>query len=176
MIRNQGRDTTIEPAYLSEQESRMNEFWYELLLRLIQELQVEVDGTEDQEFKDGLMYRVKTLEKLVDELIIISDLKIYYDTTANWDAQPSLLPSAGSIYIYSDAKTYEGVPLPRIKIGTGNAYLKDLMFIDEDIVQAIRNATFVTVEEKERWNNKVTVYLNEDDPENVIFTKDWAGE
>ena len=56
------------------------------------------------------------------------------------------------------------VNIPGIKIGTGNAYVQDLAFIDEDLrdklLAHINNAEIhTTLAEKLFWNNK----LNTDD-------------
>ena len=173
MPRNQGYDSTIDPAYLASLfRGTITQQQYLILLKILQKLWAEVEGTEDQEFKDGLMYRVKTLEELVDEIIISQDIKVYYNTTAYWNEQPTLLSEQGAIYIYSDAKTFEGAALPRVKIGTGNAYLIDLHFIDDDIVYQLAHIDTVTPQEKEKWNNKVTCYLDSNDNESLIFSKD----
>ena len=170
---NQGTDSTLEPAYFANpRRGDISEEQYNELKQLIVDLQAEVDGTEDQEYKDGLIYKVEQLQRIVDELVIISDIKVYYDTVENWNSQPDLLSERGSIYIYSNAKTYKGVALPRIKIGTGNAYLIDLYYIDQDTVDRLDEIVTVTQEEKDRWNNKVTFYLNESDGENLVFSKD----
>ena len=44
---------------------------------------------------------------------------IYYDTTANWNAQATMISEAGAIYIYSDYSTVDGVSVPGIRIGDG---------------------------------------------------------
>lgn len=64
---------------------------------------------------------------------------IEYDTTARWEAQPELVSERGIIYVYSDGRTILGQIAPRVKIGDGNTLLKNLIFIDEDINEAIRN-------------------------------------
>ena len=172
MPRNQGFDQTIDPAYLASMfNGTMTKQQYLILLKIIQKLYIEVDGTQDQEFKDGLMYRTETLENIVDDLVQ-HEAKVYYNTTEYFNNQPTLLSERGSIYIYSDAKTFEGAALPRIKVGTGNAYLIDLHFIDDDIVYQLAHIDTVSPEEKQKWNNKVTCYLDEDDTESLVFSKD----
>ena len=52
--------------------------------------------------------------------------------------------------------------IPGIKIGTGNAYVQDLAFVDEDlrdiIMTHINNDNIhTTLEEKLFWNNKINV-------------------
>ena len=114
----------------------------------------------------------KTIENSnrIDE-IIEQGQKVWveYDTTANWNRQTTLVGKRGIIYVYSDAKEFEGVKLPRLKIGNGVNLLKDMYFIDQDIVHALNNLIPVTQEEKDKWNNKVTCNINQ---ETLIFSKD----
>lgn len=103
------------------------------------------------------------------------------DTTANWDAAIGFIPLPGEIIVYTDyeTKTYEveefgetvtkTVNIPNIKIGTGNAYVQDLAFVDEHtreiILNHIRNEDIhTTLAEKLFWNNKINV----DDAEEQI--------
>ncbi len=103
------------------------------------------------------------------------------DTTANWDAAIGFIPLPGEIIVYTDyeTKTYEveeygetvtkTVNIPNIKIGTGNAYVQDLAFVDqrtrEILLEHIRNQdVHTTLAEKLFWNNKINV----DDAEEQI--------
>lgn len=98
----------------------------------------------------------------------LDSIGIYYNTTAYWNRQRGYVPKAGDIIIYSDYKTVniEGkqVTIPGIKIGSGNAYVQDLMFIgggstdDELILAHITDAVVhITDEERDYWNNKLNV-------------------
>lgn len=104
-----------------------------------------------------------------------------HDTTANWDAAVGFIPLPGEIIIYDDyeTKTYtveeygetvtKTVLIPNIKIGTGNAYVQDLGFVDDAtramLLEHIRNQEIhTTLAEKLFWNNK----LNMDDSEDII--------
>ena len=175
MIRTQGTDSTLEPAYFSvpprSSSSPSSDIETEVnrLKIAVQALQSEVNGTAVEGYKDGLISKVEELERIVNELVISSNIKVYYDTVANWNNQPELLTEKGSIYIYSDAKQYEGQDIPRIKIGNGINLLKDLYFMDQDIVHALNNITTVTQEEKDKWNNKVSCEVEE---EKIIFSTD----
>jgi len=89
------------------------------------------------------------------------------DTTANWNRVASTyIPPNGVWVIYSDysTKTENGVTVnvAGAKIGTGNAYLADLPFVT------------VTPQEKEFWNQKVSIQGLGDgtsyDTETLIFT------
>ena len=107
---------------------------------------------------------------------------IKYGTTEYWDGQTGYIPSPGFIVIYSDykSKTVDGqtVYIPGIKVGDGNAYVQDLMFIDEDIAEElwehINNSNIhVTLQEKRSWNKKLNVNDNSEVvDEALIFIRD----
>ena len=104
-----------------------------------------------------------------------------HDTTANWNAAVGFIPLAGEFIIYDDwqTKTYtveeygetvtKTVNIPNIKIGTGNAYVQDLGFVEDDLrdmlLEHINNQNVhTTLAEKLFWNNKINV----DDSEDVL--------
>lgn len=108
-------------------------------------------------------------------------IQLKRDTTENWNNAVGFIPLPGEIIIYEDyeVKTYvteehgeaivKVVSIPNIKIGTGNAYVQDLAFVDEktrDILMThIQNYDIhVTLQEKVFWNNKINV----DDAEEQI--------
>lgn len=97
-----------------------------------------------------------------------------HDTTANWDNASGFIPMPGEIIIYDDYQTVTYVVeengqqvtktknIPGVKIGSGNAYVQDLAFVDEDlremILSHIRDQQIhVTLGEKAFWNNKVNI-------------------
>lgn len=108
-------------------------------------------------------------------------IKIKHDTTENWNNATGFIPLPGEIIVYDDyeVKTYtveeygetvtKTALIPNIKIGTGNAYVQDLAFVDEktrDILMTHINDhdIHVTLQEKIFWNNKINI----DDSEDVI--------
>lgn len=108
-------------------------------------------------------------------------IKSKHDTTANWNNARGFIPLAGEIIIYDDyeTKTYtveeygetvtKTVNIPNIKIGTGNAYVQDLAFVDqktrEILMEHINNQDIhTTLQEKLFWNNKINI----DDSEDVL--------
>lgn len=101
-------------------------------------------------------------------------IQLKRDTTENWNNAVGFIPMAGEVIVYTDyeTKTYEveeygekvtkTVEIPNIKVGTGNAYVQDLAFVDEktrDILMAhIQDHDIhVTLQEKFFWNNKINV-------------------
>ncbi len=101
-------------------------------------------------------------------------IQLKRDTTQHWNEAIGFIPLPGEVIIYEDyeTKTYtveeygetvtKTVNIPNIKIGTGNAYVQDLAFVDEktrDVLMAhIQNHDIhVTLAEKLFWNNKINV-------------------
>ena len=108
-------------------------------------------------------------------------IQLKRDTTQHWNEARGFIPLPGEVIIYEDyeTKTYtveeygetvtKTVNIPNIKIGTGNAYVQDLSFVDEKtreiLMDHIRNQDIhVTLAEKLFWNNKINV----DDAEEQI--------
>ena len=106
--------------------------------------------------------------------IVNTRIKIKHDTTENWNNARGFIPLPGELIVYDDyeTKTYQveeygetvtkTVNIPNVKVGTGNAYVQDLAFIDDDIrdivMQHIRDYDMhVTLQEKVFWNNKVNI-------------------
>ena len=106
-------------------------------------------------------------------------IKIKHDTTENWNNAIGFIPLPGEIIVYDDyeIKTYtveeygeivtKTVQIPNIKVGTGNAYVQDLAFVDEKtrdiLMEHIHNHDIhVTLQEKVFWNNKINVDDSED--------------
>lgn len=90
------------------------------------------------------------------------------DTTANWNRAIGFIPLDGEIIIYTDYKTVTEIVgnttvtknVPGIKIGTGNAYVQDLPFVDDETREALmahilNTDVHVTLNNKAFWNNKL---------------------
>lgn len=101
-------------------------------------------------------------------------IKIKHDTTENWNNISNFIPLEGEIIVYDDyqTRTVKKIvndeiveveqKIPGVKIGTGNAYVQDLAFIDDDMRSAlaahINNAdAHVSLEEKLFWNSKINI-------------------
>ena len=102
-----------------------------------------------------------------------------HDTTENWNKAKGFIPLPGEIIIYDDyeVKTWtveeygqtvtKTANIPNIKIGTGNAYVQDLAFVDEKtremLIEHINNQdVHTTLQEKLFWNNKINIDDSED--------------
>ena len=101
-------------------------------------------------------------------------IQLKRDTTEHWNQARGFIPMPGEVIVYTDyeTKTYtieeygetvtKTVQIPNIKIGTGNAYVQDLAFVDEKtrdiLMEHINNHDIhVTLQEKLFWNNKINV-------------------
>lgn len=98
--------------------------------------------------------------------------EIYFNTTAGWNAQNTLVGALNTIYIYTDyQEDEEGNAIAGIKIGDGNAYLIDKPFLDTIYYGHINDTDIhITAEEREFWNNKVRCYYSLLEDETVVFT------
>lgn len=105
---------------------------------------------------------------------INSRIQLKRDTTEHWNQAIGFIPLPGEVIVYEDyeVKTYtvteygetvtKTVNIPNIKIGTGNAYVQDLAFVDENtkniLLEHIHNQDIhTTLAEKIFWNNKINV-------------------
>lgn len=115
---------------------------------------------------------------------ISKDRLIYYSKTKEqWNINPQLLSKKDVLYIYTNYKKIkkqgeqDQIIIPGLKVGDGKSYLIDLPFInnasDSDfeniLLQHINNKTIhVTQEEKIFWNNKLNLFLQE---ENLVLNR-----
>ena len=103
-----------------------------------------------------------------------SRVQLKRDTTANWNNAVGFIPLPGEVIVYEDyeTKTYtveenghtitKTVNIPNIKVGTGNAYVQDLAFVDEKtrdmlMEHVVNHDIHTTLGEKVFWNNKINV-------------------
>ena len=97
--------------------------------------------------------------------------KIYFDTTANWNAQVTLVSESNAVYIYTDYQTIDGHSVAGIKVGDGMAYVIDLPFLDTIYARHIQDEVrHITQSEREFWNNKNRAYMSLTDTETLILT------
>ena len=92
---------------------------------------------------------------------ISADYQVLSNTTAGWNAQPTLISSLNTVYVYTDYELDDNNnPLPNIKIGDGLAYLIDMPFVSRDKI---------TPQQIAAWDNKVAVKLDSVDNEILVF-------
>lgn len=96
----------------------------------------------------------------------LDDLSIVSNTTEFWNAARGYIPKVGELVIYTDYRQVysEGkiVNIAGMKIGTGNAYVQDLVFLNNDAAADIsehimNNDIHVTAAKQDFWNNKLNV-------------------
>lgn len=135
--------------------------------------QVKIQRTGDE--VAALLDKIEQLSlatPLVDGLMSSSDksklnaLGIYYNTTAYWNRQRGYIPKEGELIIYSDYRTVtingRVKQIPGIKIGTGNGYVQDLMFLTDSQSDALwvhinDRVAHITEADRLFWNNKINV-------------------
>lgn len=101
---------------------------------------------------------------------IDSRIQLKRDTTEHWNQASGFIPLPGEVIVYTDYESYQKevngvmktILVPNIKIGTGNAYVQDLAFVDERtrdiLIEHIHNQdVHTTLQEKLFWNNKINV-------------------
>lgn len=97
---------------------------------------------------------------------------VLQDTTANWNAQSTLVSQKDCVYVYTDHHTVDGQDIPGIKIGDGNAYLIDLPFTDAAFIAHIADDSLhVSDADRESWENKVSCFV-EPDSTKLTFSTD----
>lgn len=97
-------------------------------------------------------------------------IQLKRDTTEHWNQASGFIPLPGEVIVYTDYDSYQKevngvmktILIPNIKIGTGNAYVQDLAFVDEKtkdlLLEHIHNQDIhATLQEKLFWNNKINV-------------------
>lgn len=104
-----------------------------------------------------------------------------YGTTEYWNSRIGYIPQEGAIIVYSDyhSEVVDGqtVYYPGIKIGTGNGYVQDLVFCNEDDSNKLLshlqdNTRHITALERTFWNDKLNVDDNEETiGETLIFNR-----
>lgn len=106
----------------------------------------------------------------------IRDDIVHFDTVAHWNTQRDLVAKNGHIYVYTDYQVIDGVNIPAIKIGDGNAYLIDIPFVDSNSsllkTHIDDKEIHITSDERDFWNNKVTAFISSDDEKTLVLSKE----
>lgn len=99
------------------------------------------------------------------------DTIFLYGTTKYWNAQPRLISQSKTIYVYTDhSQDGEGNDIPGFKLGDGMAYLIDMPFVTQNMEDHIKNTVrHITQDERNKWNNKVSVRIDTHNLENLVF-------
>ena len=97
---------------------------------------------------------------------------IIYNTSEYWNSHPTLISKRGYIYVYSDwTQDSQGRDVAGLKVGDGKAYLIDLPFTEQILIDHLNDMVrHITEQERENWNNKVRCYMEGEDK--IVFTTD----
>ena len=136
------------------------------VIYIYSDYQKDPEGRDLPGFKvgDGNSY-------VVDLPFCLPPNTVLMDTTEHWNENPMLKSTPGVIYIYTDARMIDGKPYSDFKIGDGNSYLIDISFFKADLYAHINDdIRHITQKEREFWNNKDRCYIDDQDPESLIFT------
>lgn len=88
---------------------------------------------------------------------------LYADSVSGWAENESKISEAGSLYIYTDAETFNGKVIAKVKIGDGTSSLADLSFIDAPYSAHIADTdVHITAAERAKWNDKVSASVTDE--------------
>ena len=107
----------------------------------------EIDASEAMEAAEFAQAAAEAAMAMAEEALEQSNVKV--DTKENWDAQTTLF-----------------------KIGDGTSYLIDMPFNDDVMSRHVADSVIhISSTERTFWNNKVTCYLDVNNLENLVFSK-----
>lgn len=85
---------------------------------------------------------------------------LYANSTSSWKENESKISEAGALYIYTDAETFNGKVIAKVKIGDGTSSLADLSFIDAPYSAHIADKDIhFTAEERAQWNDEISAFV-----------------
>lgn len=130
------------------------------------------DYSKDPEGRDIAGFKVGDGNAyLIDLPFSTTGNSIYYNDSVYWSEHDRVISEPGVLYIYSDARTIGETSYPDFKIGDGNSYIVDLPFFKQEFYDHIKdNVRHITQQERDFWNRKERCYVDDDDPEAIIFT------
>lgn len=132
----------------------------DIIARVLQEVTDFIEEKEEEIDE----YIAEALEEAKEELLNFDN--VHQDTSTNWNAQPQFIGTRDHIYVYTDLK--------KIKIADGLSYLIDQAFVGENEATALLNhieddIRHITIAERTTWNNKISVRIDPNNPERLIF-------
>ena len=102
---------------------------------------------------------VKILSSFPKDIQKRTTVGLYADSTSGWAENESKISEAGVLYIYTDAMTFNGKVIAKVKIGDGTSSLADLSFIDAPYSAHIADRDIhFTAEERTQWNNEISAF------------------
>lgn len=115
------------------------------------------------------------LPYFVLETDITQNAKIVIKTEESWALEDQVESQEGVIYVYTNSNPSKTIS-PIVKIGDGSTNIRDLPSITDDVLDKIMQHIndediHVTLTEKEKWDNKVSCYISEENGEILVFDK-----
>ena len=109
-------------------------------------------------------YIADALEEAKEELLDFNN--VHQNTKAAWDSDPTFIGLKDHFYYYTD--------IPALKVGDGIVPLIDKAFVSDDIrialeAHAENERVHITDEERQTWNNKVSLKIDSSHPHRLIF-------
>ena len=89
--------------------------------------------------KHGVKTNVQLMLEYLQDAIVASGAKIYYDTSENWETKGTEISEKGSLYVYSDKYISGDTNVPAIKVGDGISKISNLPFTDEPLKNSIED-------------------------------------
>ena len=112
---------------------------------------------------------VDTASDVVFNNLLLQYMNQHSNTVAYWEEHATIIPKKGEIFIYEDVAITDAdnnqTLVQRIKIGTGNEYLGQLPFIEQNTYENLEshiadNARHINEGEREKWNSKLNIDPN----------------
>lgn len=89
------------------------------------------------DIQHGVKTNVQLMLEYLQDAIVASGAKIYYDTSENWETKGTEISEKGSLYVYSDKYILGDTNIPAIKVGDGISKISNLPFTDEPLKNSI---------------------------------------
>lgn len=89
--------------------------------------------------KHGVKTNVQLMLEYLQDAIVASGAKIYYDTSENWETKGTEISEKGSLYVYSDKYILGDTNIPAIKVGDGISRISNLPFTDEPLNNSLND-------------------------------------
>lgn len=122
-------------------------------------------GTDSQKNVDLYIKKQRSLSLYIGQNQY--SCKLRNETTQYWTDNAMYIPGRDEIIVYSDRSVIDGIRIPGVKIGDGNAHVVDLPFLDQELADLLSrlaksiddhirdSAVHITEEERCYWNNKL---------------------
>ena len=91
------------------------------------------------DIQHGVKTNVQLMLEYLQDAVVASGAKIYYDTSENWETKGTEISEKGSLYVYSDKYFVDNENIPAIKVGDGISQISSIPFTDEPLKNSIED-------------------------------------